>query len=578
MLIKRSFAIIIIWLIWLNICASQEIQFSKIDTASSAMVVAAHSGAVDVGIDILKKGGNAVDAAAAMAFVIGAVEPHASGLGGGGGMLIYLKKENTFKYLDYYVQSPLNPDYDYSRKEGVATVRSICIPGTPSGLITSVKKYGNFSLEQVMYPAIETVKNGVIINDDLAEAILDKLETIMTFPETQNIFFNKYGLPLTAGDTLFNESLLNVMMNLKNLGSEYFYNGDFSQVASNSIAELGGTITTSDFSNYNTLIKKPVIQTFRDYTIISAPPPQSGITLLEILNIIENFPQTNWKLFEKSPTAIHMLIEAILRADVDRFNYLGDPKFFNVPVIGLLDKNYARSRFSDININKVKYQNHYDIPKGNPIKFQNDQKKINSEKHSESPHTTHISVIDTEGNIVSLTQTLGLFFGSGFSSNGVLFNSAMTNFYNNEDSPNKLEPGKRPTSTICPTIIMNEGKVVAILGTPGGINIFNTMAEVIIRLLDFGQSPVEAVDAPRFSPRVSREKVNFEGRFSQDLASELEKMGHNIRRTEDYNQYLGGVQLIYFDKKLQKYIGVSDPRRAGAAKGLNQKAEVKNDY
>jgi gamma-glutamyltranspeptidase / glutathione hydrolase len=538
--------------------------FISADTAKSAMVAAGHPDAAKIGIQILENGGNAVDAAVAMAFAIGVVEPYASGLGGGGGMLIYLKDKNQFHYLDYYVQSPQKYDSTYSRDDGIADARAICIPGTPSGLITAVEKFGNLTLGEVLKPAIDIAEKGTVVNQVFYNAIVEKLDVIMTFPETQSIFFSQEGLPVEKGGKIDNPQLSNVLIELKNNGADYFYGGQFAKNAATTIKKYGGSVTFEDFDNYETLLKEPLSINYRGFQIFSAPPPQSGLTLLEILNILENVPQKRLREYSKNAFSTHVLTEAIKRADTDRFHYVGDPRFIDVPLNTLLNKDYARQRFDDIDLFKVKYAKNIDIPVGNPKIFEEERLK----SAEEGQHTTQISVVDKKGNAVSLTQTLGLFFGSGVSSDGVLFNSSMSIFYD-FDSPNCVDSGKRPLSTICPTIIMKDNQLYAVLGTPGGPNIFNTMAEVISHLIDLNSSPITAVDAPRFSPRISRKNVNFEGRFSKTVLDSLKEMGHKVNVTEDYQIYLGGVQLIYYDVNTNSYIGVSDPRRAGTALGLD---------
>ena len=538
----------------------------KADTTSHAMVVAAHPTASQVGIDILKKGGNAVDAAVAVAFVIGVVEPYASGLGGGGAMLIYLKKDDSFHYLDYYMQAPQNADTSFSDDEDTRTTQAICIPGTPSGLITAIKRYGRLSLKEVLEPAIKIASKGVEVTDQFFEATLENLENISRNTETANVFL-KDGLPFMVGDTIPMPGLLSVLENLALQGEDYFYRGEFAHKASREIQENGGVVTYEDFAAYRALEKVPINSNYKGYTIYSAPPPQAGVTLLEILNILENVPQNRWNRFTQSSYSIHLTCEAIKRADTDRFSFMGDPRFFEVPVTGLLNENYALTRYQDIDTAKVKYKKNREIPAGDPFGFMENTQPVNTDKIPEDgPHTTHISVMDTDGNAVSLTQTIGLFFGSGFSVDGVVFNSSMSVFYK-KPSPNNIQPFKRPASTICPTIIQKDGKLVAILGTPGGGRIFNTMAEVIIRLTDFQLSPIEAIDAPRFNVRISSSKLSLEGRFSPEIIKELEEKGYDIRVSDQYENYYGGVQLIYYDESLHSFIGVSDPRRGGAVSG-----------
>jgi gamma-glutamyltranspeptidase/glutathione hydrolase len=546
--------------------SADDLTIAKADTVEHAMVVAAHPYASQVGIDILKKGGNAVDAAVAVAFVIGVVEPYASGLGGGGAMLVYLKNDNSFHYLDYYMQAPQNADTSFSDDEDTRTTQAICIPGTPSGLITAVKKYGRLSLKEVMEPAITIASKGVEVTDQFFEATLENLENISRNTETANVFLSD-GLPFMVGDTIPMPGLLSILENLVSQGEDYFYRGEFAQEASKKIQENGGVVTYEDFAAYRALEKEPISSDYKGYTIYSAPPPQAGVTLLEILDILENVPQNHWNRFTQSSYSIHLTCEAIKRADADRFSFMGDPRFFEVPVTGLLNENYALTRYQDIDTAKVKYKKNKEIPAGDPFSFIENTQPVNTDKIPEDgPHTTHISVVDADGNAVSLTQTIGLFFGSGFSVDGVVFNSSMSVFYK-KPSPNNIQPFKRPASTICPTIVRKNGTLVAILGTPGGGRIFNTMAEVIVRLTDFNLSPIEAIDAPRFNVRISSSKLSLEGRFSPGIIKELEEKGYHLRVSDQYENYYGGVQLIYYDESLHSYIGVSDPRRGGAVSG-----------
>jgi len=562
----HSLTILLTFFSFSVLCADETRILPKADTTSHAMVVAAHPYASQVGIDILKKGGNAVDAAVAVAFVIGVVEPYASGLGGGGAMLIYLKKDNSFHYLDYYMQAPQNADTSFSDEEDTRTTKAICIPGTPAGLITAVKRYGRLSLREVMEPAITIASTGVEVTDQFFEAILGNFEIISQHPGTEKVFLQD-GLPYMAGDTIPMPGLLDVLEKLAVHGEDYFYRGEFAQKVSKEIRENGGVVTYDDFAAYQTLEKETVRSEYGEYMIYSAPPPQAGVTLLEILNILENVPPDRWERFIKSSFSIHMTCEAIKRADADRFSFMSDPRLVEVPVTGLLNQQYALSRYLDIDTAGVKYKNNKEIPAGDPFGYMENMQPLNLEKiPPEGPHTTHISVVDAEGNAVSLTQTIGLFFGSGFSVEGVVFNSSMSVFYK-KPSSNHIQPFKRPASTICPTIIKKNDQLVAVIGTPGGGRIFNTMAEVIVRLTDFKLSPVEAIDAPRFSVRISSSKLSLEGRFSPEIIKELEERGYDIRVSDEYENYYGGVQLIYYDESLNSYIGVSDPRRGGAVSG-----------
>jgi gamma-glutamyltranspeptidase/glutathione hydrolase len=554
---------LVLTVLFYTIQSAQEI--AKVDTAGRAMIVAAHPDAVKVGAEILNSGGNAIDAAVATAFMVGVVEPYASGLGGGGGMVIYLSKDNSFHYLDYYMQTSLHPDTNYSRDD-IFTPRSICIPGTPSGLIKANELYGRLPLKVLLQPAIKTARDGFVVTEKNYSNILDKLDVITSYPETEKIFF-KDDFPIEVGDTLKNPDLAAVLEKLAEGGEDYFYRGEFAITTAQKIQDTGGYISKEDFACYNTIIRKPVTVNYRGYDIYSSPPPQSGTTLLEILNIFENTSISEDSKGFQDVGNIHLLSEAIKRADVDRYNYLGDPASFRIPVEGLLNPNYAAVRFSDIDPDKIKYTDNLMVPAGNPWDYiKETETDYDTTGREDGAHTTHISVVDKEGNAVSLTQTLGLFFGCGFSSQGVIFNSAMSVFYK-KPSPNHIGPVRRPLTTISPTIVMHDGELVSVFGTPGGGRIFNVSAQIIINLIDFNLSPEDAVMAPRFSARISSELLSLENRFEKETIEGLNNFGYKLKIYEDYSQYFGGVQLIYFDNNLKKYIGVSDPRRDGGALG-----------
>ncbi len=548
---------------------AQNNQIAKTDTASAAMVVAAHPYAAKIGIDILSQGGNAVDAAVATAFVIGVVEPHASGLGGGGGMLIYLNQNKEFHYLDYYMQTSLNADTAFSKDNDLFSPRSICIPGTPAGLITAVKKYGNLPLKTVIAPAIKIAREGFIITEKFYGSILDKLEIITYFPQTEKLFF-KNEFPVSEGDTLLNPQLAFVLENLAEQGLNYFYKGDFAKKAVSEIQAGGGYITQNDFGAYKVMERKPAYINYHGYEILSSPPPQSGATLLEILNIFENASLQNRNKFDEDASTINLLCESIKRADTDRFYFLGDPATTNIPLSGLLSEKYAKKRFDGIEAGKIQYADSKKIPVIDPWHFDKVEKRETIKKLPEDgPHTTHISVVDKEGNAVSLTQTLGLFFGSGFSSQGVIFNSGMSIFYK-KPSPNHIGPGRRPLTTISPSMVMDNGKLSIVIGTPGGGRIFNVLAQILIRMIDFNLTPIEAMEAPRFSTRIYSKWLAVENRFPLNILADLEKMGYNLKKYDALDNYFGGVQMIMFDKALKQYIGISDPRRDGGAYGIDK--------
>jgi gamma-glutamyltranspeptidase/glutathione hydrolase len=541
---------------------------AKSDTAVQAMVVAAHPLATAIGVEILKNGGNAVDAAVAIAFAIGVVEPHASGLGGGGGMLIYLHEKNAYHYIDFYMQTAQKADTAYSKENDLFTPRSICIPGTPAGLITAVNLFGQLPLATILAPAIRLAKSGFIVSDNLYSQILDKLEVITLYPQTQALFF-KDDFPVAPGDTLVLPSLAEVLEKISIRGSEYFYRGEFARKAAKFIQQSGGYITYEDFTAYTPILREPVTIKYKEFDIYSSPPPQSGTTLLEILNIFEHTPICTSIAPIDQVTMIENLSEAIFLADSDRFYFLGDPNHFDVPVDALLDEKYAQHRFLEKPGRKKTFEEKRKVSAGNPWIYVSDSSTTgpNVIHEEDGQHTTHISVVDPEGNAVSLTQTIGFFFGSGFSCQGVLFNSAMSVFYK-YPAPNRIGPRRRPLTTICPTIITQDDRLFAILGTPGGGTIFNVLAQVIIRLLDYKRTPQQAVAAPRFSTRINSQYFRMENDFPRATIDTLKNRGYPIQLYERHSSYFGAVHLIVYDTKLNQFIGVSDPRRDGAAMGF----------
>ena len=546
---------------------AQPLTITRSDTAKHAMVVAAHPEAARIGAEILKKGGNAVDAAVASAFVVGVVEPHASGLGGGGGMLIYLKQGNALHYIDYYMQTSLQADTGYTRQD-LFTPRSICVPGTPAGLLTAHRLYGRLPLKDVIAPAIRIARRGFVVTDKLYTNILDKLDVITLFPKTQELFFRD-DFPAAPGDTLRNLQLALVLQQLLEKGEEYFYHGSFAKEAARNIQAGGGYLSEEDFAAYHAIERKPLHIDYKGYTIYSAPPPQSGLTLLEILNIYQQASMDRLAAggFAANPRMIHLLCSAIKRADVDRFYFLGDPSAFHIPVKALLSQGYAWQRFEDIDTKQVKYKNSTEILVGNPYPFIDADEKDISLPSRDGTHTTHISVVDPWGNAVSLTQTIGLFFGSGFSSQGVIFNSGMSVFYK-EPSPNRIGPARRPVTTISPSLVFKNGSITAVLGTPGGGRIFNVLAQIIIDLIDLKLSPVQTVNAPRFSIRLHSKALKLENRFPTAVFDSLRNMGYEYKTTNAWDDYFGGVQLIVWDDAIKQFIGVSDKRRDGGAVGF----------
>jgi gamma-glutamyltranspeptidase / glutathione hydrolase len=617
----------------------QSFRYEPVIKVKEGTVATAHPLASEAAMEILHKGGNAVDAAVAAAFAIGVVEPDGSGIGGGGGMLIYLAREKKSIYINYYQRASekINEsDFDPARDKN--SPNSILVPGTVSGLTLALEKYGTLPLSEVLQPAIRYAKLGFPVDETLAKIILDNISAVQKCPATTSIFAPD-GFPVVQGDTLRQPELAATLQLISENGKKGFYEGITAQKIVDGITNNGGIITLNDLKNYQAVISEPVSGTYRGYQVLSADVPQSGACIIESLNILENENLTSMGNYSTNANTLHFVAETFRRVYSDRSAFLGDPKFANVPVNGLLSKDYAKERYSLINMEVAVPKEYRKTETGNPFKFNeqtnnnnnniiiqadtkddtwtdeddegsssykkfaNDRfdnwgkhnsrikskkdlnnnkvdtlkhKKISDEDNLESSlmpvkdfeggHTTHLCVIDKEGNAVALTQTLGNFFGSGFSVAGILFNNSMSNF-SSSSQINKVEPGKQPRSSIAPTIILKDGKPFMVVGSPGAGRIVATVVQLIVNVIDFGMSADDANKAPRFFCQKFDDYLHIENRFPESERAELEKKGHHLKIYGDYDLYFGGAQLILVDPITGDYHGSADPRRGGTAMG-----------
>ena len=536
-------------------CASRQ---SPPVPQSQGMVVAAHPVAAKLGYEILQSGGNAVDAAVATAITLGVVEPHASGLGGGGGMLIYLNEPHKLTYINYYPRAGDSiPDTFDSKTDG-QSAKAVLVPGTVSGLSMALEKYGTMSWKQILELSIETLNRGFEVDDHFNKVILDSYGTLTSYPETESIFLNEM-MPFEVGDTLLNGVALRTLKILADEGPRAFYTGELADSIEAVMIRRGGFIRKSDMESYQATESTPVQSDYRGHLIVSSPPPQSGLTLLEILNILEQRDLLSMGVYFEQASTFHLMAEAIKLGYADRREYLGDPAFSEIPVSTLANDDYARSRFATIDMNAISNSDSSATQSGSV-------KTFNGEPH-EDPNgsTTHISVVDSEGNAVSLTQTISYFWGSGISVGGFLLNNAMTSF-SKDGGPNTLAPGKQPRSTISPSFIFRDKKLYAVVGTPGGGRIPGTMTEIVTNIIDFGASAESANNAPRFHSSDISPKLRVESRFDQTVLDELILKGHIVETMGDMDSYFGGVHVIIIDPEsgLQ---GSADPRRSGVVAG-----------
>jgi len=551
----------LIGILVISICIQTSIHADAV-IGKSGMVVTAHAIASEFGVEILKSGGNAIDAAVGAAIILGVVEPYASGFGGGGGMLIYLQEKDSLTFINYYACAPEHfPEKPDTREES-SGASTVLVPGTVAGLHYALLHYGTIAWSDLLQRAIDKLQTGILVDGNLNKFILDSYEKLTLHPQTSAIYLVD-DFPPEEGTIIQNKRMLACLEKLAQEGPAAFYQGAIADSIEKEMVEHGGALRKSDLMNYCVKEVKPITSTYRGYQLWSAPPPFSGATVLETLNILEFQELSVADDFVQNPATFHLMAEALNCAYADRQQYLGDPDFFDVPLTALLSKEFARARFQTIDLQKVNPATKKEFPAGDVTPFLHYDPL---EKGDKDGNTSQISVVDEQGNAVSLTQTLNYFWGSGISVCGFLLNNGMTSFSTNP--ANRIAAGKQPRTTIAPTIAFQpDGKLNMVIGTPGAGRIISTMVQVLCNVLDFQQSADDANRAPRFYCRNTTNKITVEARFSQELSDKVKSMGHDIETLGEMDLYFGGVQLIMVDPNLKQLIGSSDPRRSGVAAG-----------
>ena len=543
---------------------------SKPQKSKNGMVVSASDLATKVGVQILKAGGNAVDAGVAVGFALAVTYPYAGNLGGGGFMVLHLKDgKNTT--IDFREKAPLsakkdmflNEEGNYIPKLSQSGVTSVGVPGSVAGLIYALKKYGTMSLEQVIQPAIDLAKTGFILDKQMANSFKRTLPKFLKYKSSEKIF-SKNGLPYKEGDLFIQKELAGTLEQIKVKGADGFYKGKVAELLVKQIKKNNGYITLEDLAKYKPIERKPILGSYRGYKIVSMPPPSSGgIALVELLNILENFS------FEKnewgSSKYINKLVEAMKYVYADRTYKLGDEDFYPVPKKELISKKYAKTIFNKLT--KIATPSN-EILKGI------------SAGRKESMETTHYSIYDKEGNAVSVTTTINSAYGSKIVVDGAgfLLNNEMDDFSAKPGEPNQfgllgseansIQPEKRMLSSMTPTIVLKNENPYLIVGSPGGSTIITTVLQVILNVIDFNMNIQEAVDAPRFHHQWFPDKIYLE-KFcvSEDVAKNLIKMGYTLANRNATFRILGSAQAIMIDNENKIIYGATDPRRNGLAEG-----------
>lgn len=532
-------------------------------TSTKAMATASKYEVSQVGAEIMSKGGNAVDAAVAMGFALGVCEPFTSGLGGGGLATIHTAEGENF-FIDFREVAPAAATLDLyvdasgenngnTKEGGLASG----VPGEVAGLLYLLEHHGTMSREEVMEPAIRIANEGFTVSAYCANAIADAYEKTQKFPEMSKVYLDENGLPWEEGSVITNPDLGKALQLIADQGADVFYKGEIGEAMVATLAKYDGVMTMDDLAGYEVHELKPVTGDYRGYTVISSPPPSSGGThLIEILNILENFDVASMEV--NSAEYVHLFAETFKLAFADRAKYMADTNFVSVPLGGLTSQAYADKRAQDIDLNVAMEQAAPDDP--SPY---------------EHTDTTHFSVADVNGNCVAITKTINYYFGSGVMVDGYGFmmNNQMDDFSTDSESVNKIEPGKKPLSSMSPTVVLKpDGSPFLVLGTPGGSRIFSGVAEVISRVIDSKMDLHTAISVPKIWNCSNKNNLQYENplkgyeqyALTDETIAKLTEMGHGELKTAAS----GAFQCIMFMDDGTLY-GTADPRQDGKAVGVN---------
>ena len=551
--------------------------------APHAIVVSVHELSSRAGLEIMQAGGNAIDAAVATGFALAVVHPLAGNLGGGGFMLIRLADGRTH-FIDYREKAPaaatanmyLDRQGNVIENASVVGYKAIAVPGSVAGMACAEKEYGKLTLGQVLAPAIKLAREGYPLSWQEARDFRDR--DLAKFSESRRIF-QRDGNYYKQGEIFRQPELARTLERIAG-NPDDFYHGAMARELAASIQQGGGLMTADDLAHYEVKEREPIRGTYRGYEIIGPPPPSSGgIALIEILNILEGYDLA--RLGNRSAASIHLTLEAFRRTFYDRAEFLGDPDFSRIPVAQLIDKKYGAAWRESID------PAHASVSKDlkRPAIFSELEQYASQQPLAvrEPRHTTHYSVVDSAGDAVAVTTTLNDDFGSRVTAEGLgfLLNDEMDDFAAKQGVPNlygliqgpanAIGPGKRPLSAMTPTIVLKDGKLFLVLGSPGGARIITTVANILMGVVDYGMNIQEAVNAPRFHNQWLPDAVSVEEWFSPDTVKVLEQMGHKVDVGEtvagDFDPYWSDGECIAIDPKTGERLGASDIRNNGKALG-----------
>jgi gamma-glutamyltranspeptidase/glutathione hydrolase len=562
------------------------------------VVAVSHPAAAAAGARMLAAGGNAIDAAAAVQFALNVVEPQSSGIGGGGFMMVHLAKTGQTVIVDSRERAPAKASAGMFAPDGLAmsfplastSGLAVGVPGTVRGVDTALKRWGTKKLADTMAPAIELAERGFRVNRFLAQDIVNDSGRTRLYPETAAIF-RPGGVPLAEGDWLVQPDLAKTLRLIAAKGPEAFYRGPLAraivkaqQRTRDELGDAGrGRMTLADLASYQAAIREPLIGHYRGWTLATMPPPSSGgLTLLQMLGLLERFPlgDASQGYGFGSPNTLHAMSEAMRLAFADRALWIGDDDAVPVPRTGLLHPGYLATRAALIQPDR-----RMETPQaGDPTPWDKAavQPKV-SRARADSPHTTHFSIVDRWGNVVSYTSTIESTWGSGITvpGHGFLLNNELTDFNfvpcfdaaAGNPGANDVSPGKRPRSSMAPTLLLKNGKPVAAWGSPGGATIINSVLNVTLNLIDHGMTMQQAIIAPRLSVTHAAGRISCEGgeafmrpRISVAAQDALRTLGHaglGEAGTDSCMDTIGSVQAVVIDPETGTHHGAADPRREG---------------
>jgi len=532
--------------------------------ARHGMVASQEARASRIGVEVLEQGGNAVDAAVAAGFALAVTHPHAGNIGGGGFMVIHLAGRNEEVAIDYRETAPQATTRDvFLDEKGDADPRKsrdsglgIGVPGTVAGLALALERYGSgkFTLAQLIAPALAAARNGIVVEDNLADVLPNAQPRLARWPSTAKIFLNPDGVVLAPGQSLIQADLAGSLEAIAREGPRAFYEGPIAAKIVAAVRGAGGLMTLDDLKAYRPVIRTPVRGSYRGYDIVSMPPPSSGgVHLIEMLNVLEGYPLA--QIGSGSVPALHLMIETMKRAYADRAEFLGDPDVVAVPVERLTSKSYAADLRRSIDPRRATPSR--DIRAGQPVAV-------------EGANTTHYSVVDDAGNAVANTYTLNLNFGVGLvaEGTGILLNDELDDFAAKPGvanaygltggAANAPGPGKRPLSSMTPTILLKDGKPYLVTGSPGGSFIITTALQVILNAIDFHMDIAAAVATPRIHHQWLPDVVSAEQAVPSETVRGLEQLGHVVTRRPNW----GSANSIMVTP--EGLAGTADPRTRGA--------------